>query len=89
MFISILFIIIVLLKTKNQTNRTDAELQNFSEKQSEMEEEITTLKAKMQMNRNQVTNARSEAEKAQTQAIATSKVIYLCHTKQKQKMNTD
>ncbi|XP_072856749.2 laminin subunit beta-4 [Pogona vitticeps] len=60
-------------QTRNQTSRTDAELQNFSEKQSEMEEEVTSLKTKMQMNRNQVTNARSEAEKAQNQAISTNK----------------
>ncbi|KAJ7329595.1 hypothetical protein JRQ81_015769 [Phrynocephalus forsythii] len=62
-----------ILQTRNQTNRTDADLQNFSEKQSEMEEEIITLKTKMQMNRNQTTNASSEAGKAQDQAMAANK----------------
>ncbi|XP_062990215.1 laminin subunit beta-4 [Elgaria multicarinata webbii] len=57
----------------DQMNKTDAELQDFSEKQSELEDEITSMKTKMQMNRNQVTNARSEAEKAQKQAMATNK----------------
>ncbi|XP_042326664.1 laminin subunit beta-4 isoform X2 [Sceloporus undulatus] len=60
-------------ETGNQTKRTDAELQNFSEKQSELEDEIISLQTKMQMNRKQVANAGSEAEKALDQAMATDK----------------
>ncbi|XP_062837768.1 laminin subunit beta-4 isoform X2 [Anolis carolinensis] len=54
----------------NQTKRTDTELQNFSEKQSELEDEIISLNTKMQMNEKNITNAGSEA---MNQATATNK----------------
>ncbi|XP_048357993.1 laminin subunit beta-4 isoform X2 [Sphaerodactylus townsendi] len=56
----------------NQLNQADAELRSFSEKQSKLENEVTSLKMKMQMNRDQATHAKSEADKAQHQSLATN-----------------
>lgn len=43
-------------------NKTSNELNNFSAKQSNLEDEITTLQMKMLMNKNQATNVRAGAE---------------------------
>ncbi|XP_054844338.1 laminin subunit beta-4 [Eublepharis macularius] len=56
----------------NQLNQTDTTLRDFSEKQSELKNEVTSLKIKIQMNRDQATHAESEAEKAKDQAAATN-----------------
>lgn len=49
-------------------NKTKDELKDLSAKQSEMEDEIATLQAKMKMNKNQATKARARAEAAHKQA---------------------
>ncbi|XP_010294871.1 PREDICTED: laminin subunit beta-4 [Phaethon lepturus] len=55
-------------QAENQVNKTNDELNDLSAKQSEMEDEIATLQAKMLMNRNQATKARAGAEAAHKQA---------------------
>lgn len=60
-------------------NKTSDELKDFSEKQSELEDEIAMLQRKKLMNRNQAANARAGAEQAQNQAMDTDKVMYFCH----------
>ncbi|XP_009889167.1 PREDICTED: laminin subunit beta-4 [Charadrius vociferus] len=55
-------------QAENQMNKTSDELNDLSAKQSEMEDEIATLQAKMLMNKNQATKARAEAEAAHKQA---------------------
>ncbi|XP_066489837.1 laminin subunit beta-4 [Tiliqua scincoides] len=62
-------------EVRDQMQTTNTELQDFSEKQSELKEKITSLKNNMQINRNQVTDAKLEAERAQNQAMATNKVF--------------
>nr|XP_056703689.1 laminin subunit beta-4 [Euleptes europaea] len=57
----------------NQLNRADIELCDFSKKQSKLENEVKSLKIKVQMNRDRATRAKSEAEKAQHQSVATNK----------------
>ncbi|XP_046762736.1 laminin subunit beta-4 isoform X1 [Gallus gallus] len=52
----------------NQMNKTSDELNDFSAKQSRLEDEITTLQTKVLMNRNQATNVRAGAEAAYKQA---------------------
>uniref|UniRef100_A0A8B9SX00 Laminin subunit beta-1 n=1 Tax=Anas platyrhynchos TaxID=8839 RepID=A0A8B9SX00_ANAPL len=49
---------------ENQLNKTGDELNDFSAKQSKVEDGIATLRTKMLMNRNQATNARAGAEAA-------------------------
>uniref|UniRef100_A0A8B9D8V4 Laminin subunit beta-1 n=1 Tax=Anser cygnoides TaxID=8845 RepID=A0A8B9D8V4_ANSCY len=49
---------------ENQLNKTGDELNDFSAKQSEVEDGIATLQTKMLMNRNQATSARAGAEAA-------------------------
>jgi len=49
-------------------NKTNDQLNDLSAKQSEMEDEIATLQAKMLMNKNQATKAGAEAEAAHKQA---------------------
>lgn len=49
-------------------NKTNDELNDLSAKQSEMEDEIATLQAKMLMNKNQAVKARAGAEAAHKQA---------------------
>nr|XP_060634375.1 laminin subunit beta-4 [Anolis sagrei ordinatus] len=60
----------IISEVGNQTKRTDVELQNFSEKQSQLEDEIISLKTKLQINGKNITNAGSEA---MNQATATNK----------------
>ncbi|XP_010130709.1 PREDICTED: laminin subunit beta-4, partial [Buceros rhinoceros silvestris] len=55
-------------QAENQVNKTKDELKDLSGKQSEMEDEIATLQAKMKMNKNQATKARAGAEAAHKQA---------------------
>ncbi|NXN99499.1 LAMB4 protein, partial [Rhinopomastus cyanomelas] len=52
----------------NRVNKTEDELNSLSAKQSEMEGEISTLKAKMQMNKDQAIKSKAEAEAACRQA---------------------
>lgn len=52
----------VLFQAGNQMNRTSDELNDFSAKQSYLEDKITTLQMKMLMNRNQATSVRARAE---------------------------
>jgi len=49
-------------------NKTSDALNDFSAKQSRLEDEITTLQTKVLMNRNQATNVRAGAEAAYKQA---------------------
>lgn len=58
-------------------NKTHDELNDLSAKQSEVEDEISTLWAKVQMNKNQATKARAGAEAAQKQAQNTDNVSLL------------
>nr|XP_047924486.1 laminin subunit beta-4 isoform X1 [Anser cygnoides]XP_047924487.1 laminin subunit beta-4 isoform X1 [Anser cygnoides]XP_047924488.1 laminin subunit beta-4 isoform X1 [Anser cygnoides]XP_047924489.1 laminin subunit beta-4 isoform X1 [Anser cygnoides] len=51
-------------QAENQLNKTGDELNDFSAKQSEVEDGIATLQTKMLMNRNQATSARAGAEAA-------------------------
>ncbi|XP_010021082.1 PREDICTED: laminin subunit beta-4, partial [Nestor notabilis] len=51
-------------QAENQVNKTNDKLNDLSAKQSEMEDEIATLQAKMLMNKNQATKARGGAEAA-------------------------
>ncbi|XP_063179484.1 laminin subunit beta-4 [Chroicocephalus ridibundus] len=55
-------------QAENQVNKTNDKLNDLSAKQSEMEDEITTLQAKMLMNKNQATKARAGAQAAHKQA---------------------
>ncbi|NXS91471.1 LAMB4 protein, partial [Jacana jacana] len=55
-------------QAENQVNKTNKKLNDLSAKQSEMEDEIATLEAKMQMNRNEATQARAGAEAAYKRA---------------------
>ncbi|XP_074000722.1 laminin subunit beta-4 [Numenius arquata] len=55
-------------QAENQVNKTNDKLNDLSAKQSEMEDEITTLQAKMLMNKNQATKARAGAEAAHKRA---------------------
>nr|XP_009932075.1 PREDICTED: laminin subunit beta-4 [Opisthocomus hoazin] len=55
-------------QAENQVNKTNDQLNDLSAKQSEMEDEIATLQAKMLMNKNQATKAGAEAEAAHKQA---------------------
>ncbi|PKU40260.1 laminin subunit beta-1 [Limosa lapponica baueri] len=55
-------------QAENQVNKTNDELNDLSAKQSEMEDEIATLQAKMLMNKNQATKARAGAEAAHKRA---------------------
>ncbi|NXT39257.1 LAMB4 protein, partial [Pelecanoides urinatrix] len=55
-------------QAENQMNKTNNELNDLSAKQSEMEDEIATLQAKMLMNKNEATKARAGAEAAHKQA---------------------
>ncbi|KAM6320647.1 laminin subunit beta-4 [Aegotheles albertisi] len=55
-------------QAENQVNKTNDELNDLSAKQSEIKNEITTLQAKMLVNKNQATKARAEAEAAHKQA---------------------
>ncbi|XP_062455329.1 laminin subunit beta-4 [Rhea pennata] len=55
-------------QTENQMNKTSDELNDFSAKQSEMEDEIATLQMKMMKNTNQATNAKAGAEAASKRA---------------------
>ncbi|NXJ90911.1 LAMB4 protein, partial [Corythaixoides concolor] len=55
-------------QAENQVNKTNDELNDLSAKQSEMEDEIAMLQAKMLMNTNQATKARAGAEAAHKQA---------------------
>ncbi|XP_010079491.1 PREDICTED: laminin subunit beta-4 [Pterocles gutturalis] len=55
-------------QAENQVNKTNDELNDLSAKQSEMEDEIATLQAKMLMNKNQAAKARAGAGAAQKQA---------------------
>ncbi|KAM6304189.1 laminin subunit beta-4 [Podargus strigoides] len=57
-----------ILQAENQVNKTNDELNGLSAKQSEMEDEIATLQAKMLMNKNQATKARVGAEAAHAHA---------------------
>ncbi|KAM6424929.1 laminin subunit beta-4 [Rhynochetos jubatus] len=52
----------------NQVNKTNDEVNDLSAKQSEVEDEIATLQAKMLMNKNEATKARAGAEAAHKQA---------------------
>ncbi|NXR01569.1 LAMB4 protein, partial [Sagittarius serpentarius] len=49
-------------QAENQMNKTNDELNDLSAKQSEMEDEIATLQAKMLMNKNEATKAKAGAE---------------------------
>lgn len=49
-------------------NKTNDKLNDLSAKQSEMEDEIATLQAKILMNNNQATKARARAEAAHKRA---------------------
>ncbi|KAM9026484.1 laminin subunit beta-4 [Ara ararauna] len=51
-----------------QMNKTNDKLNDLSAKQSEMEDEIATLQAKMLMNKNQATKARAGAEASHRRA---------------------
>ncbi|NXN39637.1 LAMB4 protein, partial [Rhinoptilus africanus] len=55
-------------QAENQANKTNDELNDLSAKQSEMEDEIATLQAKMLMSKNQATKARAGAEAAHKRA---------------------
>nr|XP_021156316.1 laminin subunit beta-4 [Columba livia]XP_021156365.1 laminin subunit beta-4 [Columba livia]XP_021156412.1 laminin subunit beta-4 [Columba livia]XP_021156468.1 laminin subunit beta-4 [Columba livia]XP_021156515.1 laminin subunit beta-4 [Columba livia]XP_021156557.1 laminin subunit beta-4 [Columba livia] len=55
-------------QAENKVNKTNDELNDLSAKQSEMEDEIATLQAKMLMNKNQAMKARAGAEAAHKQA---------------------
>ncbi|NXW12281.1 LAMB4 protein, partial [Circaetus pectoralis] len=55
-------------QAENQMNKTNDKLNDLSAKQSEMEDEIATLQAKMVMNKNQATKARAQAEAAHKRA---------------------
>ncbi|XP_025931830.1 laminin subunit beta-4 [Apteryx rowi] len=55
-------------QAQNQVNKTSDELNDFSAKQSEMEDEIAMLQMKMMKSRNQATNAKAGAEAANKQA---------------------
>ncbi|XP_054255304.1 laminin subunit beta-4 [Indicator indicator] len=55
-------------QAENQVNKTNDELNDLSAKQSEMEDDISTLWAKVQMNKNQATKARAWAKAAHKQA---------------------
>ncbi|XP_010152357.1 PREDICTED: laminin subunit beta-4 [Eurypyga helias] len=55
-------------QAENQENKTNDELKDLSAKQSEVEDEIATLQAKMLMNKNEATKARAGAEAAHKQA---------------------
>ncbi|KAK2535550.1 Lamb1 [Columba livia] len=55
-------------QAENKVNKTNDELNDLSAKQSEMEDEIATLQAKMLMNKNQAMKARAGAEAAHNQA---------------------
>ncbi|XP_009953082.1 PREDICTED: laminin subunit beta-4, partial [Leptosomus discolor] len=55
-------------QAENQVTKTNDELNDLSAKQSEMEDEIATLQAKMLMNKNQATKAKAEAEAAHKRA---------------------
>ncbi|NXG31934.1 LAMB4 protein, partial [Dromaius novaehollandiae] len=55
-------------QAEKQVNKTSDELNDFSAKQSEMEDELATLQMKMMENRNQATNAKAGAEAANKQA---------------------
>nr|XP_009910939.1 PREDICTED: laminin subunit beta-4 [Haliaeetus albicilla] len=55
-------------QAENQMNKTNDKLNDLSAKQSEMEDEIATLQAKMLMNKNQATKARARAEAAHKRA---------------------
>uniref|UniRef100_A0A8C0BCP6 Laminin subunit beta 4 n=1 Tax=Buteo japonicus TaxID=224669 RepID=A0A8C0BCP6_9AVES len=56
-------------EAENQMNKTNDKLKDLSAKQSEMEDEIATLQAKMLMNKNQATKARARAEAAHNNGI--------------------
>uniref|UniRef100_A0A663EQT0 Laminin subunit beta 4 n=1 Tax=Aquila chrysaetos chrysaetos TaxID=223781 RepID=A0A663EQT0_AQUCH len=56
-------------EAENQMNKTNDKLNDLSAKQSEMEDEIATLQAKMLMNKNQATKARARAEAAHNNGI--------------------
>ncbi|NWX99807.1 LAMB4 protein, partial [Nothoprocta ornata] len=55
-------------QAETQVNKTSDELNDFSAKQSRMQDEIATLQMKMMKNRNQATNAKAGAEAAHKQA---------------------
>ncbi|XP_052646644.1 laminin subunit beta-4 [Harpia harpyja] len=55
-------------QAENQMNKTNDKLNDLSAKQSEMEDEIATLQAKMLMNKNQARKARARAEAAHKRA---------------------
>ncbi|XP_010226574.1 PREDICTED: laminin subunit beta-4 [Tinamus guttatus] len=55
-------------QAETQVNKTSDELNDFSAKQSQMEDEITVLQMKMMKSRNQATNAKAGAEAANKQA---------------------
>ncbi|XP_032852155.2 laminin subunit beta-4 isoform X2 [Tyto alba] len=55
-------------QAENQVNKTNDELNDLSAKQSEMQDEIATLQAKMLMNKNQAIKARAGAEAAHKRA---------------------
>ncbi|XP_009863212.1 PREDICTED: laminin subunit beta-4 [Apaloderma vittatum] len=55
-------------QAENQVNKTNDTLNDLSAKQSEMEDEIATLQAKMLMNKNQATKTRAGAEAAHKRA---------------------
>uniref|UniRef100_A0A8B9N1S4 Laminin subunit beta 4 n=1 Tax=Accipiter nisus TaxID=211598 RepID=A0A8B9N1S4_9AVES len=56
-------------EAENQMNKTNDKLNDLSAKQSEMEDEIATLQAKILMNKNQATKARARAEAAHNNGI--------------------
>uniref|UniRef100_A0A8B9F2S8 Laminin subunit beta 4 n=1 Tax=Amazona collaria TaxID=241587 RepID=A0A8B9F2S8_9PSIT len=56
-------------EAENQMNKTNDKLNDLSAKQSEMEDEIATLQAKMLMNKNQATKARAGAEASHNNSI--------------------
>ncbi|KAM8821354.1 laminin subunit beta-4 [Eudromia elegans] len=55
-------------QAETQVNKTSNELNDFSAKESRMEDEIAMLQMKMMKNRNQATNAKAGAETAKKQA---------------------
>ncbi|XP_058046208.1 laminin subunit beta-4 isoform X2 [Ahaetulla prasina] len=62
-------------EAEKQMKKANIELQAFPGKQSKLADEISSLKTKMERNQIQVTDARSKAEEAQTQATASNKEL--------------